>query len=398
MQIKAAVVREPHGRFGIETAELDSPRDDEVRVELVATGICHTDLAIVEQLVPLPLPFVLGHEGAGVVVETGRGVTGLAKGDHVVLAFGSCGKCRDCSSGHPAYCESFPMLNFAGRRADGSATIEDSSGAPLNAAFFSQSSFATQAIAPARNAIKVSKHAPLRLLGPLGCGFMTGAGTVLNVLKPRPDSTFAIFGTGALGFAALLAAKISGCRRIIAVDRVQTRLDLARDLGASDVIDTSRVNLGEALTALGGIDRAIDTTGVPKVIEAAVAALNRCGELALVGASSRAVDHARDDSDHFGPRDPRRHRRRCRPAAVHSVPGRALPRERVSDRPAGGLLSVRADQRCCRRRARRQDRQAHRGVLSRESQNREPKPSCRPARSSRISSEPPPIAITRTSR
>jgi aryl-alcohol dehydrogenase len=286
MQIKAAVVREPHSRFGIETAKLDSPRDDEVRVELVATGICHTDLAIVEQLLPLPLPFVLGHEGAGVVVETGRAVTGLAKGDHVVLTFGSCGKCRDCSSGHPAYCESFPMLNFAGRRADGSATIEDSSGAPLNAVFFGQSSFATQAIAPARNAIKVSKDAPLRLLGPLGCGFMTGAGTVLNVLKPRPDSTFVIFGTGALGFAALLAAKLSGCRRIIAVDRVQTRLELARELGASDVIDTSRANLGEALTALGGIDRAIDTTGVPKVIEAAVAALNRCGELALVGASA----------------------------------------------------------------------------------------------------------------
>jgi len=285
MQIKAAVVREPHGKFRIETAKLDAPRDDEVRVELVATGICHTDLAIVEQLVPLPMPFVLGHEGAGVVVETGRAVTGLAKGDHVVLTFGSCGKCRDCSSGHPAYCESFPMLNFAGRRADGSATIEDSSGAPLNAAFFSQSSFASQAIAPARNAIKVRKDAPLRLLGPLGCGFMTGAGTVLNVLKPRPDSTFVIFGTGALGFAALLAAKMSGCRRIVAVDRVQSRLDLARELGASDVIDTSRTNLAEALAAIGGIDRAIDTTGVPKLIEAAVPALNRCGELALVGAS-----------------------------------------------------------------------------------------------------------------
>jgi aryl-alcohol dehydrogenase len=284
MDIKAAVVRAPHAPFTVEPAKLDAPRDNEVLVKLVATGICHTDLAIVEQILPLPMPYVLGHEGAGVVVETGKAVTGLAKGDHVVLSFGSCGVCRDCSSGHPAYCEAFPMLNFAGRRGDGSATIHDGAGQPVNAAFFGQSSFATHALAPARNAIKVRKDAPLRLLGPLGCGFMTGAGTVLNVLKPRPESTFAIFGTGALGFAALLAAKIAGCRRIIAVDRVKSRLDLARELGASEVIDTGATDLDAALTKLGGVDRAIDTTGVPRVLEAATRALNKCGELALVGA------------------------------------------------------------------------------------------------------------------
>jgi aryl-alcohol dehydrogenase len=285
MDIRAAVVRTPHAEFSVESVRLDAPRDHEVLVELVATGICHTDIAIVEQLLPLPLPYVLGHEGAGVVVETGRSVTGLAKGDHVVLTFGSCGDCRNCNAGHPAYCASFPAANFAGRRADGSTTIVDAGGQPLNAAFFGQSSFATHAVAPARNAIKVRRDAPLRLLGPLGCGFMTGAGTVLNVLKPDADMTFAIFGSGALGFAALLAARMSGCRRIVAVDRVRRRLELARELGATETIDTTEADLGAALAALGGIDRALDTTGVPKVIEAAVNALNPRGELALVGAS-----------------------------------------------------------------------------------------------------------------
>jgi aryl-alcohol dehydrogenase len=289
MDIKAAVVRAPHGPFTVEPVRLDAPRDDEVLVKLTATGICHTDLAIVEQILPLPMPFVLGHEGAGVVVEAGRSVTGIEKGDHVVLTFGSCGACRDCTAGHPAYCASAPLFNFAGRRTDGSATVHDGTGAPLNAVFFGQSSFATHSLASARHVIKVRRDAPLKFLGPLGCGLMTGAGTVLNVLKPGADSTFAIFGTGALGFAALFAAKLAGCRRIVAVDRVKSRLDLARELGASEVIDTSSTDLDKALAGLGGCDLALDTTGVPKVLEAAVRALKPCGQLALVGASTETM-------------------------------------------------------------------------------------------------------------
>ena len=116
MDIKAAVVRAPHAPFAVEPVRLDAPRDDEVLVKLTATGICHTDVAIVEQILPLPMPYVLGHEGAGVVVEVGKSVAGIEKGDHVVLTFGSCGVCRDCTAGHPAYCASQPLLNFAGRR------------------------------------------------------------------------------------------------------------------------------------------------------------------------------------------------------------------------------------------------------------------------------------------
>lgn len=285
MDIKAAVVRAPHTPFVIEPVLLSAPRADEVLVKLTATGICHTDVAIIEQLVPLPMPFVLGHEGAGEVVEVGKSVTGLAKGDHVVLTYGSCGVCPACSSGHPAYCPSQPMLNFAGRRADGSPTIHDARGEAVNAVFFGQSSFATHSISPARNAIKVRRDAPLKYLGPLGCGLMTGAGTVLNVLKPGKDATFVIFGTGALGFAALFAAKLMGCRHIVAVDRVASRLATARQLGATDTIDTSTTDLDQALAEIGGSDCALDTTGVPRVVEAAVRSLKVCGQLALVGAS-----------------------------------------------------------------------------------------------------------------
>jgi aryl-alcohol dehydrogenase len=283
--IKAAVMRAPHQPFVIESAQLDSPRANEVLVQLVATGICHTDVAIVDQILPLPAPFVLGHEGAGIVAEVGPDVTGLAPGDHVVLAYSSCGVCDQCGDGHPAYCDAAPLLNFAGRRPDGSVTITDARNEPLNASFFGQSSFATYSIAAARNVVKVADDAPLEYLGPLGCGLMTGAGTVLNVLKPKPQSTLVIFGIGAVGFAALFAAKLLGVERIVAVDRVQSRLDLARELGATQTVNGAETDLAAALAALGGIDYALDTTGAPKVVETAIGALKVRGELALIGAS-----------------------------------------------------------------------------------------------------------------
>ena len=285
MKIRAAVAREAHGNFTVEDVELADPRANEVLVRLVATGICHTDLSVVEQIMPLPMPFVLGHEGAGIVERVGSEVSGLAVGDHVVLSFDTCGACPSCADDHPAYCQQYPLLNFYGKRPDGSATITDAAGQELNANFFGQSSFATYAVTHPRNTIKVRADAPLDLLGPLGCGLSTGAGTVVNVLKPGPQSTVVVFGTGAVGMAALMAAKLAGAGRIVAVDRVASRLALARELGATDTIDTSTQDLHEALLALGGIDRGVDTTGVPAVVEAAVAGLKERGELALLGAT-----------------------------------------------------------------------------------------------------------------
>jgi aryl-alcohol dehydrogenase len=285
-EIKAAVLRAPKSPFLIESVKLDAPRADEVLVELVATGICHSDVAIVEQILPLPPPLVLGHEGAGIVREVGSAVTSVGVGDSVVLGFASCGECRECTGGHPAYCDLMGMLNFGGRRQDGSAVIHDSRNEPLNASFFGQSSFATHSIARARNVVKVRRDIPLKLLGPLGCGFMTGAGTMFNVMKPERDSHIAIFGAGAVGFAALFAARFMGCRRIIVVDRVKSRLDLARELGATEIVNTSETNLDEALAAFGGLNCAMDTTGVPSVVEAAIRALKIRGTLVLIGAST----------------------------------------------------------------------------------------------------------------
>src|SRR5262245_55060906 len=139
MEIRAAVARAPHAALSVETVELDAPGPDEVLVELVATGICHTDSAIVEKRGPLPLPQAPGHEGAGRVVEVGSGVTTLSVGDPVVLGFANCGVCANCLAHHPAYCDAFPALNMAGRRLDGSTTLHDASGTELNGAYFGQS-------------------------------------------------------------------------------------------------------------------------------------------------------------------------------------------------------------------------------------------------------------------
>ncbi|MCA8094845.1 NAD(P)-dependent alcohol dehydrogenase [Burkholderia anthina] len=286
MEIQAAVARVTRGDFTVETVSLADIEVDEVLVRLVATGICHTDLSAVDGILPLPLPLVAGHEGAGIIERVGRNVKGLEPGDSVVLTFASCGRCANCSDHHPAYCDHYGALNFGMHRADGTPTLVDAKGRYLGGAFFAQSSFATYAIATPSNIVKVRRDAPLALLGPLGCGLTTGAGTVLNVLKPAPEATFAVIGTGALGMAAIMAAKILGVRRIVAVDRVQSRLELARELGASETIDTTSQNVADAFPALGGLDAVIDTSGVPKLIEAAVGALRTRGTCVILGAGA----------------------------------------------------------------------------------------------------------------
>lgn len=289
MHIHAAVARAPHQPLTLETLTLDEVKGDEVLIELVGTGICHTDLAVMHQMMPVPLPYVLGHEGAGKVVRVGPDVTDLEAGDHVVLSFGSCGQCRNCRSGHPAYCVDFSALNYGGKRSDGSSTLTDHSGCHINGGFFCQSSFANYAIARRRNTVKVRKDAPLEWLGALGCGFQTGAGTVMNVLKPRPDSTLAIMGAGAVGFAALFAARHLGVERVIMVDRVTARLQLAQALGATHIIDTGHTDAATVFSDLGGLDYIVDTTGYAPLIETAVSHLNTCGTCALVGGSNERI-------------------------------------------------------------------------------------------------------------
>src|SRR5690606_29564821 len=166
-EITAAVVREK-GAFELTTAVLDPPRDDEVLVRVVAAGLCHTDLVVRDQVYPVPLPVVLGHEGAGVVEAVGGAVEEVAPGDHVAVSFLPCGRCRPCLDGSPASCANFNDINFAGRRPDGSHALRLPDGGTLHDRFFGQSSFGTYAIAHERNTVKVRADAPLELLGPLG--------------------------------------------------------------------------------------------------------------------------------------------------------------------------------------------------------------------------------------
>jgi aryl-alcohol dehydrogenase len=282
--VEAAVVRQSGGPFKIEQAQLGPPREGEVLVRLVAVGMCHTDMAARDQIYPLPLPIVLGHEGSGFVEAIGPQVDKVKVGDHVVLTFMSCGQCRPCQMGAAAGCEHFNELNFTGARLDGSHALCDHGGSPLNDRFFAQSSFATLAIAGQRNLVKVREDAPLELLGPLGCGIQTGAGTVLNTLRVDAGASFAAFGGGAVGLSAIMAARVAGATTIIAIDVVPSRLELARELGATHVINSHERDAVAAVREIcpSGVDYAMDSTGRPEVVAGAVAALRSRGVCAIV--------------------------------------------------------------------------------------------------------------------
>lgn len=222
MNITAAVTRAARSPMSLETLELESPRDDEILVRVVATGICHTDIAMRDQAYPVPQPVVLGHEGAGVVERVGAAVTSVAPGDHVVMSYNSCGACASCAAGAATYCYDFGC-NFAAVRTDGTTPISGRNGS-IYGNFFGQSSFADFALCRERNVVKVSKDVPLELLGPLACGVQTGAGAVFNALRIGRGQSFAVFGAGSVGLSAVMAAAVAGAAPIIAVDLLEPRL------------------------------------------------------------------------------------------------------------------------------------------------------------------------------
>jgi len=290
IQIKAAVLREPYASLEIEEVELDTAlHANEALVKIVATGLCHTDISVRDQHLPVPLPAILGHEGAGVVQQIGTNVKKIKVGDHVILAPSSCGKCNYCQSGHPAYCTELFRLNISGPRVDGSCPYHDHNGGKLAGFFFGQSSFATYSLTTENNLVKVPDHMALESLGPLGCGLQTGAGTVLNVLQPKAGDSFVVFGAGPVGLAAVMAAKASGCTTIIAVDIHDNRLQLAKTLGATDTINsrTESPSIYIRSNILSyGLDYAMDTTGRNDVINEALKSLKPRGKCALVAISA----------------------------------------------------------------------------------------------------------------
>jgi aryl-alcohol dehydrogenase len=296
---RAAVARSPHAPFAIEDISLEDPRDDEVLVRLVATGVCHTDLIARDQLYPVPQPIVLGHEGAGVIEKVGAGIRHVEPGDHVVLTFLACGRCATCRDGAPAYCLNLFQLCFGGSRADGSSAICDARGGPLHGHFFGQSSFSTLAVANGRNVVKVRRDAPLALLGPLGCGIQTGAGAILNTLRPAAGQSLAIFGAGAVGLSAVIAARLIEASPIIVIDVNPARLSLARELGADVVINAAETDVLADIQAAsgGGADFTLEASGLPLVLRQAIDALGQRGTCGIVGAPAFGSEGSFDITD-----------------------------------------------------------------------------------------------------
>lgn len=284
MQVRAAVAEGAGKPFALKTIELGAPRADEILVKIVGVGVCHTDIVFKEAQMIAP-PAVLGHEGSGIVEAVGSAVKKVAPGDRVAITFRSCGACARCDAGDAAYCHTMPMLNYVGRRTDGSTSLT-CEGVDIGSNFFGQSSFATHALTYERNVVKVPGDIPLELIGPLGCGIQTGAGGVMRSLACPAGSTLLVTGGGPVGLSAVMGGKIQGCSTIILVEPHAARRALALELGATHVIDpNAEKDLAAAVRAISpiGVDYAFDTTGVPAVQAAVMGALAPKGVFGIVG-------------------------------------------------------------------------------------------------------------------
>jgi aryl-alcohol dehydrogenase len=298
MRANAAVFEKLCTPLSVAEVEIDAPRPGEALVRVVAAGVCHTDALARDGDMPFPAPGVLGHEGAGVVCAVGDGVTNVSVGDKVVIGWPWCGSCRNCLEGQPRYCLALGPLVIAGSRGDGSTSLRRLDGSPLHSHFFGQSSFASHAICAASALVKVADDADVSLLGPLACGISTGAGAVLNALRPFAGSSVVVYGSGAVGLSAIMAARLTGATHIIAVDRLASRLALATQLGATETIDVSTgVDPVAAVQEIcgGPADYGMDCAGSVDVLRQAADSVGMRGTVALIGGApagaSFSLDH-----------------------------------------------------------------------------------------------------------
>ncbi|ARU04654.1 NAD(P)-dependent alcohol dehydrogenase [Comamonas serinivorans] len=285
MKIQAALTPEAHAPFQLQEVELDTPRAGEILVRIVGVGLCHTDLAATQGIMPLTFPAVLGHEGAGVVEQIGEDVRKVQVGDRVTISFASCGHCAHCAHGDPAYCHTMGALNYAGVRPDGSKSLRQGD-TQVSGNFFGQSSFASHALTRERNVVKVPDDVPLEIAGTLGCGIQTGAGAVMRSFACPAGSSLLVTGGGAVGLSAVMAAVVQGCRTILVVEPNAARREMALSLGATHVIDpAAHTDLAAAVRAIeaDGVDFMLDTSGQPAVIAIAPQVLIPKGTFGFVG-------------------------------------------------------------------------------------------------------------------
>ncbi len=297
MIIRAAIAISPDQPFQIKEFELEEPRKDEVLVKISASGICHTDIAVKEQSINLPLPMILGHEGSGVVEAIGENISELKIGDHVVLTSDSCGLCSRCEKKLPSYCDEFVERNLSGKRIDGTSPINS----VIGSRFVGQSSFASHSLVSARSAIKIGRSHPLRLMGPLGCGLMTGVGTVFHALEADSGDSIAIFGAGTVGLSSVMGSLIKGCYPIIIVDPMSYRREIALELGATHALSPETGNVVAQILDItgGGADFSIEASGNPSAVGLSLKCLARPGWSAQLGATPAQTFHPLD-MDHLG--------------------------------------------------------------------------------------------------
>lgn len=294
MRIKAAVLRgmgleAPYARskpLTIEDVELDAPGTGEVLVRIVAAGLCHSDLSVINGSRPRPMPMAIGHEAAGIVVELGEGVDDLAIGDHVVMVFmPSCGHCLPCSEGRPALCEPGAAANGKGELLTGAIRLHEAQSGEALHHHLGCSAFADHAVVSRRSLVRVDKDVPLVHAALFGCAVLTGMGAVVNTAGVKAGQSVAVIGLGGVGLAAVLGAIASGAGEVIAIDLDDAKLALARKLGATATVNARAEDCVEQVRALtgGGVDFAFEFAGVARALENAYAMTRRGGVTVTAG-------------------------------------------------------------------------------------------------------------------
>ncbi|WP_339803273.1 Zn-dependent alcohol dehydrogenase [uncultured Marinobacter sp.] len=283
-QAKAVVCREWGQPVQVETITVDAPKRDEVTIKVAACGVCHSDHSATTGKIQYPPPLVLGHEAAGVVIEVGEGVTGLKEGDYVVSTFITmCGKCRNCVRGRPVLCDNARKSLFT--LPDGTVRTHGEDGKDLNV-FGACGVMAEYATLHVDNCVKIDDGVPMSSAALVGCAVITGVGSVFNTAQLEPGSRAAVFGIGGVGLNAIQGCDTAGAEMIIAVDTSETKLEMAREFGATHTININEVDdVAKAIKKLsgGGVDYAFECVGNGKVVEQAYKALNRAGTAVVVG-------------------------------------------------------------------------------------------------------------------
>lgn len=294
IQARAAVLAESGQDFELKEISVAAPGPEEVRVQIKGVGICHTDVVCRDGF-PVPTPIVLGHEGAGIVEAVGDNVDDVQVGDHVVLSFNYCGRCKNCADDDVAHCLDFVDLNFGGvPRSNGHFPLS-ADGQPVHGNFFGQSSFGTYALAHQQNVVPVPKDMPIEMLGPLGCGVQTGAGAIINSLGVTEGKSVVIFGGGAVGLSGVMAASAIKAGKVVLVEPNPDRRELGTRLGASEVVDPGKLSDEDLEAAIrasagGAVNFVLDTTGIPGLLGVGAKLLIPGGSLGVLGVSPPEAD------------------------------------------------------------------------------------------------------------